>query len=524
MLDRRFPICTRPVPPCLGREALLARIRTALTKPNPNHLQVIGPRFGGKTVLLTELVRHLKNAGAPYTTVFLWDLAHQTLKDDGHFIHSFGRELARALSANYPAYAQHLEAGEVISSAEIAEVLEALKDEGCRVLAVCDGVDRVVANGRLTRNLWDQLRELAARPSLRLVTVSRKRLSELIRDPNAETSPFWNIFEQPAVRIGPFDDQDLDLLLKQTPEVRLTNGARTELMNETNASPLLMLEALNTLLADGRAREVSAEDMRKACDLTFPAVRDRIGLLWADCAPTTQDLFHRVREVDSVSLNEVPAIDADTLIDQGFVHSATNKLRRPSRLLGRFLDEQPNEGNAIARLFGTADAYLKNLKSVLERRIGQIKGVDPTLKRFIERGTGDLPDHPDVFLSNVRGIVNQAFELIWKAEIPNKRIPSDWMAIWKRNEKRRFDEWETTFPQGGQRLGLLNLMTGTESSPRFAKYVTKGTHVLMDAVYAFGDFGQHQEGAPVDLGTAYTALHLCVELAAALSRELPAGQ
>jgi hypothetical protein len=37
------------------------------------------------------------------------------------------------------------------------------------------------------------------------------------------------------------------------------------------------------------------------------------------------------------------------------------------------------------------------------------------------------------------------------------------------------------------------------------------------------DFGQHQEGAPVDPGTAYAALHLCVELAAALTRELPAG-
>ena len=41
------------------------------------------------------------------------------------------------------------------------------------------------------------------------------------------------------------------------------------------------------------------------------------------------------------------------------------------------------------------------------------------------------------------------------------------------------------------------------------------------AVHAFGDFGQHQEGAPVDLGTAYSVLHLCVELTAALRRELP---
>jgi hypothetical protein len=66
-------------------------------------------------------------------------------------------------------------------------------------------------------------------------------------------------------------------------------------------------------------------------------------------------------------------------------------------------------------------------------------------------------------------------------------------------------------------------MTGTDKSAPCAKHVTKGTYVLMNAVHAFGDFGQHQEGAPIDPGTAYSAIHLCVEFAAALTRELPGG-
>ena len=53
-----------------------------------------------------------------------------------------------------------------------------------------------------------------------------------------------------------------------------------------------------------------------------------------------------------------------------------------------------------------------------------------------------------LFLSHIRNIVNQAFELIWKAEIPNKRIPSEWMAIRKRNEKRRFDNAGLDQPMG----------------------------------------------------------------------------
>ena len=261
--------------------------------------------------------------------------------------------------------------------------------------------------------------------------------------------------------------------------------------------------------------------MRTACDRAFPTLRYELDALWIDCAPSCHDLMRRVLEESFVARIGIAVADAETLIERGFVQSAANKLQRPSRLLGRYLGEQPDEGSALVRLFGDADAYQKNLKGVLERRLVQVNGIDSTLKRYLERGTEDLPDHPDVFLSNVRGIVNQAFELIWRGELADRRIPSEWMAIWKRNDERRIDEWETTFPQGVHRVRLLNLMTGTDKSAPCAKYVTKGTYVLMNAVHAFGDFGQHQEGAPVDPGTAYSVLHLCVELAAALTRELP---
>lgn len=234
--------------------------------------------------------------------------------------------------------------------------------------------------------------------------------------------------------------------------------------------------------------------------------------------------MRRVVEENFVARSGTTAADADLLIDRGFVHAAANKLQRPSRLLCRYLEEQPNEGSALVRLFGKADDYRKNLKGVLERRIDQLNGIDLTLKRYLERAVEDLPDHPDVFLTNVRGIVTHAFELIWKSEIPDKRIPSEWIAIWKYNNERRVEEWETAFPQGVHRVRLLNLMTGTDKSDPCAKYVTAGTYVLMNAVNGFGDFGQHQEGAPIDAGMAYSALHLCIELAAALTRELPSGQ
>ncbi len=521
MPESRFNILGTTVSPLLGRATYLRKMVAALSKSIPDHLQVVGPRFAGKTVILHELADRLRQAGAPYSAILIWDLGHQTPATDFLFMKRLARELSIALGASHPEYAEHLRSTQDTPYQDIAEVLNALEGEGTKVLAIMDGFDKPLSNGQLTRNLWDQLRELALSPSLRLVTASRRTLRDLIRHPDSQTSDFWNIFDPTPVRVGCFDDNDLIAVFSTMPELQLAAGAHTELWNASNGFPVFVLGILNIVCETGISGVVSPEAMKAAYESAFPTLHDKLDALWIDCPPSSQDLMWRVLDEGSVPRNGIAAADAETLIERGFVHSAANRLQRPSRLLGKYLGEQPGEGNALVRLFGTTDVYRKNLKGVLERRLGQLNGIDLTLKRYLERGTEDLPEHPDVFLSNVRGIVNQAFELIWKSEVPDKRIPSGWMAVWKRNEERRIEEWETTFPQGVHRVRLLNLMTGTDKSAPCAKYVTKSTYVLMNAVHAFGDFGQHQEGAPIDPGTAYSALHLCVELAAALTRELP---
>lgn len=521
MSDSRFPILGATVPSMLGRAATLQRMMGALTKAIPDHLQVVGPRFAGKTVLLHGLAARLRQDGAPYSAVLVWDLGHQTPSTDALFMQRLARELSAALTAKHPDYAEHLRNTQDNHYQDIAEVLDALKDDGAKVLAIMDGFDRPLSNGQLTRNLWDQLRELALKPSLRLVTASRRTLRDLICNPDAQTSDFWNIFEPTPVRVGCFDENDLTAILATMPERPLAAGAQTELWNASNGFPVLMLSVLNAVCGACPTGTVSPESMKTACDTALPTVRDQLGTLWDDCPPSCQDLMRRVLDEASVARAGIASTDAETLIERGFVQGAANKLQRPSRLVSRFLEGQPHEGNALLRLFGTTDAYQKNYKGVLDRRIDQLAGIDPMLKRYLGLGAELLPEHPSIFLSNVRGIVDQSFDLIWKAEIPDKRIPSAWMAIWKYNDERGVDKWETTFPQGVHRVRLLNLMTGTDKSEPCSKHVTKGTYVLMNAVHGFGDFGQHQEGAPIDPGTAYAALHLCVELAAALTRELP---
>lgn len=521
MPDGRFPICSANMPACIGREALLKRMLGALTKPVPDHLQVIGARFAGKSVLVTEVIRRLAASDKQYTAFVHWDLGHRTPASDDEFLKRLRLELSEALKDRHPDYAEYLRIADGSAYEAISTVLASLVDDG-KVLAVLDGFDRALANGRLTRNLWDQMRELAANPSMRLVTASRRTLRELIRHPDAQTSDFWNIFDQSPVRIGCFDEQDLDAALQRAPEIQLSAGARSELWGSTNGCPILVLEVLNALISSGLHGDVGLEAMRAGCEEAYQVSRDRLDALWEDCSASSRELFRLVNGEQSVLRAEVPAADAEVLLERGFVHLSGNRLQRPNRLLARLLSERPNDATAMARLFGSAEAYTANMRGVLGRRISQLKSLDAKLARYLTRGVEDLPDDPSAFLTHIRGFVDRVFDLIWQAEIPDRSIPSGWMDIWKRNNERGLPDWETTFPQGVHRVRLLNLMTGTERSVRLAKKVSKGTYLLTNSAHAFGDFGQHQEGARVDVGTAYAALHICIELAASLGHDLQA--
>jgi hypothetical protein len=265
--------------------------------------------------------------------------------------------------------------------------------------------------------------------------------------------------------------------------------------------------------------------MRSACEAAFPCLRDKIDSLWRDCTPQSQDLLMRVLEESTVVRAGANSADADTLIDRGFVQQVGNKVQRVSRLLAKYLEEQPNENSALSRMFSGIGPYQQNLKGVLERRLAQIDNLDGILKRFLEQGVGDFPDHPEVFLSSVHGILERALTLIWKIECWDRErskphIPSDWFPVWHRNQERGPENWKTRFPEGGQRLRLLDLMTGTQSTDRLAQCVTKNTYVLANALQGFRDFGVHPKSADIDVGAAYAALHLCIELAALVTREL----
>src|SRR5262245_45128207 len=64
----------------------------------------------------------------------------------------------------------------------------------------------------------------------------------------------------------------------------------------------------------------------------------------------------------------------------------------------------------------------------------------------------------------MRGLVNRTFALIWDSELPDRRIPQEWVNGWKQPDRDgnrpEQNPPEGTVPtQGGRQCYLLNLMT-----------------------------------------------------------------
>ncbi len=523
MAERIFQICGATIPPMVGRKAIMERLCNALTKPMPDHLQVIGPRYAGKSVVLHALAQRMREVGTPYSAVILWDLGHQTPDSDETFMCGLRDQLVAGLASVNSSYANYLRDVAGNPYKELAEVFDELKDQGIKVLMLWDGFDKPLAGGKLSRNLWDQLRELASRPSLRLVIASRKRLHELIRDPESHSSDFWGIFDMSPVRIECFDDNDLKAVLAMIPAFNFSSGAQTELINWSGGFPPLLLSVLNDLLESGAIGKVTPESVNASSENIIDNLSGLVSLLWSDCHQPSKDLFQEALGARGLDMTGISQADIAQLTEKGFAKRSGSKILPACRFLEKYVAAFAGDLGLLIRLFGSPERFNGNARSLLERRLNHLSTLDPMLKGFIDNSLRWIPDQPAVCLQGVRGIVDRALDLIWATEFGrDKKIPSEYFAYWKLKDERGPEQyWDEQFPAAkrGHQIRLLQLITGTEKSSRKAKYVTKNTYALTNAAHGFSDFGQHIDGA-VDLGTAFAALSVCIELAAALDREL----
>lgn len=522
MADIPFPILGTTIPPMFGRADIMKRLWSELTKVTPDHLSIVGPRFSGKTVIMKGLEERMRQDGSPYDTVIFWDLGHQTPDSNEAFWKALCRKLGEGLKASGNDYGYHLRDVETDEYDELQEVMDVLYGDGFKILMLWDGFDKPLNAGRLSRNLWDQLRELASNPSLRLVTATRRPVHELIRSDESGSSDFWNIFGMNPVQVGIFNENDRDAIMARISGFRLKNGAKKELENWTAGYPPLYLALLNRIIAMDATGEIDNEMVNDAAGVTLEGVRSILQYLWNDCPEMAKDLYRHIVEHGEISDLGIGKPDRAHLLAKGFIKVSGGRIAKGCRLLEQHIKSLGDDSGSMMRLFGPWEAYCGNIRSLLELRLNQLTSLDANLRRYIQRSIEDIPDHPEVCLSNMRGIVDRVLDLIWDAELGSgKTIPGEWFKEWQYGENGPENHWNNQFPvKRGHQLRLLQLMTGTLNSSAKASRVSKNTWALANAAHGFGDFGQHLDRVKIDVGVAVAAVSVCLELAACLDREV----
>ena len=517
-----------PSPPrMLGRAALLRRIDDHLLKPSPDHVSVVGPAHYGKSVLLRHLADVPRVESNTYLTTVHIDLRHGTPKSDRAFKQRFAEEVKLALHPHRTELSGILELEDEAIHESLDLVFTELKNESTRILVVLDGFDNALAGTGLTRNLWDQLRSLAQKPSLRLVTGSRRPLRELCRTEESRTSDFWEIFYDTPIRVAALDDSDWESFLRPLLDAgcKVDESARKELSNWTGGVPLLVCALLQKLWEAHRGTHLSKREVDQASETVSDERRGVLEALWDDC-----DVELRA-DLGTLATADIPLADLSdgrrrALENRGFGRVLKKHLRGSCRLMQSYAREQAPALADLTRLFGDDAGFEAHIRTLLELRFSQVAraGIDRELYNFVNNAIRDIEPRPEHALTWTRSITNRALALIWEVELPpDRRFPEDWVNQWNRNGVS-FPEDQGKLPHGsGAQCHVLRLITGTGGTARRSKYVTKTTFLLVDHLQSIGDFGQHRADYPearVPIGVAAAFVFAAISLVESLTADL----
>ena len=518
MSDSPYQVLGVGVPPMFGRERLFERLCRHLTKPTPDHVSVISPAMFGKSVLLNHLASHFKHRGEYFATSIYWDLRHGTPVTDDGFRRRFAERIKRALQKVESELADFLELEDEGLHDLLHLVFSEMQTSGVRILAVLDGFDHLLAEGRITRNLWDDLRTLCQMTSLRLVTGSRSRLRELCKTEESRTSDFWEIFYDTPLQVGCFEEHDWDGFLKpfESRGVKFDGSARKEFGNWTGGVPMLSAVLAERLYSEvGDEITVSKPHVDSFAMAILDERRELLATLWDDCQIDLQSDLTALTKKDIPLCELTPSRRRDLEL-RGFAHSSGKRIRSSCRLMYRYAQEQVAGVENLWRLFGDAERFEANIRSLLELRLSQITDVDPGLLGDVRNAIRDLYPDPTQCTTWARSIADRALDLIWEAELPTDRsLPDEWKFV-----GIEFDE-RGQFPGSrGRQCGILRGISGTEARDPVTKYITKPTCLLVDHVHSVGNFGQHKRGSTVSTSIAAAFCLSAIALCESLSRDL----
>ena len=528
MTANPYQVLGPSIPPMLGRAALVRLIEGHLSKPSPDHVSIVGQKHYGKSVLLRHLADVYHAGSSGYLTTAHIDLRHDTPGSDEAFKRRFAEEVKAALQPERARLSEWIDPDDPAVHESLDLVFMELEGENARMLVVLDGFDYALAGMELTRNLWDQLRSLAQRASLRLVTGSRRPLRELCRTEESRTSDFWEIFYDTPVRVTALDDSDWDPFLQPLLDAGCTldESARKEIANWTGGVPLLVCALLQELWEQHRGAHLSKPEIDQTADAILKDRREILAELWDDCDGELRADLGTLAGGD-MPLSDLSADRRHALESRGFGRVSRKRLRGSCRLIQRYTEEQAPALADLKRLFGTGHGFKTQIRSLMELRLAQVTnpGVDEDLRRFVSNAVRDLEPHPEDALTWVRSVADRALTLIWETELPpDKTLPKDWIDEWQRRGVKSPPGDGGKLPRGaGAQCHVLRLITGSDRIPRQSEYVTKTTCLLVDYLKSAGDFGQHRSEFPetdVTVGFAATVVLAAISLVENLTADL----
>ena len=412
--------------------------------------------------------------------------------------------------------------------------LEEMEQTQARLLVVLDGFDHLRAGSGMTATLLHQLRTLAQRSSLRLVTGSRRPLRELCRTEESRASDFHEIFYDTPVVVGPFADEDWDDLIAPLTgqNVVVDGSARKELINWSGNVPVLaiaILERLANLARDGQTISKPGVDEIAAEMLGHPPTH--LQDLWEDCSLELRSDIAVLAKNESVLRSDLSVARQRALDGRGYGAISGNCVRTACRLIAGFAGQQGPAVADLKRLFGASGDFDVNVPRLLELRLAHLAQahVDTELMNLVRSAVRDLEPTPALALMWVRSIANKTLAIIWAAELgAEHKLPEAWIREWQNARKRLpwLDASHRLPSRQGAQCNVLRLATGADNIRPLARFVTKPTALLVDALQSVGDFGQHREDFPestVSIGYASAIVMMAIELVGGLSRDLARG-
>lgn len=341
----------------LGRERLFKKLCHSLTD---HHVSVVGPPSFGKSVLLYHLASHFRDTSNYHIIPLYWDLQYRDRQHgdrqhgppgtDDEFRQRFAKRIKYVLQPVLPDRAKDLELED--ENFPLPDLLylvfkemegEEIEGKKIRFLAVLDGFDHVLDKSNITMDLWDEMCDLGQMTSLRLVTGSQRRLSELYKPEDSQRWNFSNIFFETPFQVGCFEHHDWRGFLHPLTSRGITydDSARKEIANWTGGVPVLAVALAEQIFDKFNDRTISKPDVDGIAEELdkerWPLLKD----LWTDCPTALQRALVTLTRMEEVRF---PKERHDDLKLRGFAReSRQNRLRSSCRLMKKYAQQQEDE-------------------------------------------------------------------------------------------------------------------------------------------------------------------------------------